>query len=88
MEPVQEWVRRRAHFIEKMTGWRVKELDFADDRLAACLRELDKTKVWGGNRREIRDAANPSLRLEHRPDTLGCNGRNGVPPSRFESGFG
>jgi len=46
MEPVQQWVSRREHLIEKLTGEAVNAFDFADDRLAACLRELDKTKVW------------------------------------------
>ena len=46
MEPVQIWVRRHQYILEKLTGMRVNELDVADDRLAACLRELNQEKVW------------------------------------------
>lgn len=46
MEPVQIWVRRHQFILEKLTGLPVNELDLADDRLAACLRELSQNKVW------------------------------------------
>lgn len=46
MEPVQQWVSRRISLLEKLTGETITELDFADDRLAACLRELDKRTIW------------------------------------------
>ena len=46
MEPVQQWASRRIYILERLTGQAITELDFADDRLAACLRELNKKKVW------------------------------------------
>lgn len=46
MEPVQLWASRHLHLLEKLTGESINELDFADDRLATCLRELNKEKVW------------------------------------------
>ena len=46
MEPVQQWVRRRLYLLESLTGEAVNELDFTDDRLAMCLRDLSKVGAW------------------------------------------
>ncbi len=46
MEPVQEWVRHHLLSLSILSGQEVKELDFSDDRLGLCLKELSKPKVW------------------------------------------
>ena len=46
MEPVQQWVRRRLYLLESLSGAVVSELDFTDDRLATCLRDLSKVGAW------------------------------------------
>ncbi len=46
MEPVQEWVKQHLVTLERLSGQEIKALDFSDDRLALCLKELAKTKVW------------------------------------------
>ena len=46
MEPVQEWAAKRLLSLHRMSGQEVKALDFSDDRLALCLKELSKPKVW------------------------------------------
>jgi transposase len=46
MEPVQQWVRRHEFILSRLSGERVRELDFADERLAICLRELSDSAAW------------------------------------------
>lgn len=46
MEPVQRWVHRHLITLAVLSGQSVRELDFADDRLAICLRELSGSAVW------------------------------------------
>lgn len=46
MEPVQQWVRRHLYILRKLTGKSIGELDFTDDRLAMCLRDLSETSAW------------------------------------------
>ena len=46
MEPVQQWVRRHKFILSRLSCQRVRELDFADDRLAICLRELSDSTAW------------------------------------------
>ena len=46
MVPVQEWVRDRLEALQRLTGQVIRELDFTDDRLAICLRELQKRENW------------------------------------------
>jgi transposase len=43
---VQQWVRRHEFILSRLNGQRVRELDFADDRLAICLRELSDSTAW------------------------------------------
>jgi len=45
-QPVQSWVRQAQETIERITGMRVKELDFTDDRLTLLLRRLSKPEIW------------------------------------------
>jgi len=39
-QPVQAWVRQAGETIERITGQKVDELDFTDDRLTLLLRRL------------------------------------------------
>jgi len=46
MVHVQEWVKERLEILQRLTGQPVRELDFTDDRLALCLRTLQKRQEW------------------------------------------
>jgi transposase len=45
-QPVQVWVRQAQETIERITGMKVNELDFTDDRLTLLLRRLSKPETW------------------------------------------
>lgn len=45
--PVQAWVRQAKETIERISGQRVRELDFTDDRLTLLLRRLSEPATWG-----------------------------------------
>ncbi|MBA4380644.1 MAG: hypothetical protein C0393_08225 [Anaerolinea sp.] len=44
--PVRAWVRQARETIERITGMKVGELDFTDDRLTLLLRRLSKPATW------------------------------------------
>ena len=44
--PVQAWVRKAQETIERLTGQKVREMDFTDDRLAVLLQRLSKPAAW------------------------------------------
>lgn len=44
--PVQAWVRQAGETIERITGMKVSELDFTDDRLTLLLRRLSQPVTW------------------------------------------
>lgn len=46
MEPVQKWARHHLCTLESLSGEQVNELDFTDDRLAMCLRDLSGVGEW------------------------------------------
>jgi transposase len=46
MEPVEKWVGKHIVTLRRLSGQKVKALDFSDDRLALCLKELSKPAVW------------------------------------------
>jgi transposase len=46
MCPVQEWVDKHYHTLERLTGQTIGELDFTDDRLGDVLRYLSADEVW------------------------------------------
>lgn len=46
MDRVQEWVAKHLVSLRQLTGQEVTELDFSDDRLAICLRELHWASHW------------------------------------------
>lgn len=85
MEPVQQWVRRHVITLAKLSGKSVRELDFADDRLAICLRELSGTVVWqtiesllGQRLIRVYDLAMERLRLDATVGTVNHNPENGT----------
>lgn len=45
-QPVQAWVRQAHKTIERISGMKLDELDFTDDRLTLLLRRLSKTTTW------------------------------------------
>ena len=45
-QAVQAWVRQAGETIERITGLKVHELDFTDDRLTLLLRRLSKAGTW------------------------------------------
>jgi len=45
-QPVQSWVRQAQETIERITGMKVHEMDFTDDRLTLLLRRLSKPETW------------------------------------------
>ena len=44
--PVQAWVRQAGETIERISGLKVHELDFTDDRLTLLLRRLSQAQTW------------------------------------------
>ena len=44
--PVQAWVRKAQETIERLTGQKVCEMDFTDDRLTVLLQRLGKPAAW------------------------------------------
>jgi transposase len=53
MEPVQDWAEKHLVTLCRLSGQEVKALDFSDDRLAICLKELHKPEVWYAIEREL-----------------------------------
>ena len=53
MEPVQEWVAKHVVTLGRLSGQEVRALDFSDDRLALCLKELSKPEVWHAVERRL-----------------------------------
>ena len=45
-QPVRVWTRQAQQTIERITGMKVNELDFTDDRLTLLLRRLSKPETW------------------------------------------
>jgi len=52
-QPVQGWVRQAHETIERISGMKVNELDFTDDRLALLLRRLSQMEAWQGIETEL-----------------------------------
>ena len=46
LDRVQDWVAVHLNSLRWLTGQKITELDFTDDRLAICLRELHVTSSW------------------------------------------
>ncbi|HIP71270.1 MAG TPA: DUF4277 domain-containing protein [Anaerolineae bacterium] len=46
MDCVQEWVENHLQTLQRLTGQTMTPLDFTDDRLALCLRDLALNRTW------------------------------------------
>jgi transposase len=53
MEPVQQWAERHLTILTRLSGQRVQGLDFTDDRLAMCLRDLSSQVTWQAIERQL-----------------------------------
>lgn len=53
MEPVEDWVGKHVITLGRLTEQKVTKLDFSDDRLALCLKELHKPEVWYALEKEV-----------------------------------
>ncbi len=70
-QPVQSWVRQAHETIERITGMRVNELDFTDDRLTLLLRRLSKPETWQAIETELGQSI---LRVyELKPERVGLD---------------
>ena len=50
---VRDWVGQARLTLEKTTGFRIRDTDFTDDRLAIVLRELSKPEYWHAIERDL-----------------------------------
>jgi transposase len=88
--PVQAWIRQAGETIERITGMKVSELDFTDDRLTLLLRRLSKPTTWqaietelGRNILRVYELKPKQVRLD--PTTVSGNHAGGE-DSLFEFG--
>lgn len=84
MEPVQQWVSRHLVILTQLSGQPVRALDFADDKLAICLRELSGAGIWreiesqlGMRLIRVYDLRTNVLRLDATVGTVNHNPENG-----------
>jgi transposase len=84
MEPVQKWVRRHLVILNRLCDQQVRELDFTDDRLAMCLRDLSQAGVWheiegqlGVRLIRVYDLKRRVIRLDATVGTVNHNPENG-----------
>ena len=80
MEPVQDWAKNHLLTLCRLTGQEVKALDFSDDRLAHCLKELHKSEVWHAIEKElgltllrVYELEQTTIRLDASVGTVGHN---------------
>jgi transposase len=90
MEPVQKWVAKHIVTLGRLSGQEVSALDFSDDRLALCLKELSKPKVWqaveaqlGANLIRVYRLQPEVVRLDA---TVGTGGHNPAQHTLFKVG--
>jgi transposase len=88
--PVRAWVRQAGETIERITGMKVGELDFTDDRLTLLLRRLSQPAIWqtmetdlGRNILRVYELKPKQVRLD--PTTVSGNHAGGE-DSLFEFG--
>src|SRR3989442_883535 len=51
--PVRDWVRQAHHTLEQVTGLKIRETDFTDDRLTIVLRYLSDATRWQAIEQEL-----------------------------------
>ena len=90
MEPVQKWVEEHKWTLRKLTGQKIRGLDFSDDRLALCLRYISSDAVWeqieerlGQRLIRVYDLETGCIRLDA---TLGTVYHNPSPGQIFQIG--
>ena len=64
MAPVQEWVIKHRQTLETLTGQRIRETDFTDDRLGDVLRYLSEDELWWAIEQEVSQQSMRVYRLE------------------------
>jgi len=67
MCPVQEWVDKHRHTLERLTGQTIRPTDFTDDRLGDVLRYLSQDELWP---RIEQDLSQRTMRV-YRLETIG-----------------
>ena len=70
-QPVQEWAQQAQKTIEIITGQKVSEFDFTDDKLTILLRRLSKAATWEAVQKEL--GQNIIRVYELRPQTIRCD---------------
>ncbi|NET73416.1 MAG: DUF4277 domain-containing protein [Sphaerospermopsis sp. SIO1G2] len=55
MDCVQEWVANHLSILHRLTGQPITPLDFTDDRLAICLRDLSLNETWCSIEKQLGD---------------------------------
>jgi transposase len=70
-QPVQAWVRQAQKTIEIITGQKVDEFDFTDDKLTVLLRRLSKPATWEAVQKEL--GQNIIRVYELQPQTVRCD---------------
>jgi transposase len=90
MEPVQDWAEKHKVTLCRLTGQEVKALDFSDDRLALCLKELHKPEVWSAIERQLGQTLLRVYQLEQKTmrldATVGTVGHNPAEHTLFKVG--
>ncbi len=90
MEPVQVWGKNHLVTLCCLTGQEVEALDFSDDRLALCLKELHKPEVWSAIERQLGQTLLRVYQLEPKTirldATVGTVGHNPVEHTLFKVG--
>jgi transposase len=67
MCPLQEWVDKHRHTLERLTGQTIRPTDFTDDRLGDVLRYLSQDELW---QRIEQDLSQRTIRV-YRLETIG-----------------
>lgn len=90
MEPVEDWAEKHLVTLCRLSGQKVTKLDFSDDRLALCLKELHKPEVWHAIERDLGQTLLRVYQLEPttmRLDaTVGTVGHNPAEHTLFKVG--
>jgi transposase len=90
MEPVQDWAGKHLLTLSRLTGQAVKALDFSDDRLALCLKELHQPEGWSAIERQLGQTLLRVYELEQRTIRLdasvGTVGHNPAEHTLFKVG--
>jgi transposase len=90
-QPVRAWVKQAHATIEKISGQKVRDLDFTDDRLTLLLRRLSKPDSWHAIEKELSQNIIRIYDLKAKPvrlDATTVSGyHEGGPESLFQYGY-